>query len=43
LAAIHSIEAEMISDQEKDGFFTKRGKKKKFLRRGKKRGVPSKK
>jgi len=25
------VEAEMISDQERDGFFTKRGKKKKIL------------
>jgi hypothetical protein len=40
LAAIHSRQAEMILDQERDGFF-ERGKKKNFG--GKKRGVPSKK
>ena len=33
------VEAEMISDQERDGFFTKRGKKKIFTKRKKKRGA----
>ena len=41
LAAIHSRQAEMILDQEREGGFFERGKKKIFG--GKKRGVPSKK
>jgi hypothetical protein len=32
------VEAEMISDQERDGFFTKRGKKKNFYEEEKKEG-----